>query len=51
MLDHGNDFVMGASFDHGDTNYAAHGELGTLLADLRVAGAGIVIDQAGNPSA
>jgi len=51
LLGHGNDFVVGASFDRGDTRYGAYGELGTLLPDLRVAGAGIVIDQSGNPTA
>jgi iron complex outermembrane recepter protein len=51
LFGHGNDFVVGASLDRGDTRYAAHGELGALLADLRVAGAGIVIDQSGNPTA
>jgi outer membrane receptor protein involved in Fe transport len=51
LFGHGNDFVFGASLDHGDTRYSAHGELGALLADLRVAGAGVIIDQSGNPNA
>ncbi len=51
LFGHVNNFVAGASFDHGDTDYTAYGELGALLPNLRVAGAGIVIDQANNPTA
>ncbi|HEY1838271.1 MAG TPA: TonB-dependent receptor [Rhizomicrobium sp.] len=51
LFDHPNNFVAGASYDHGSTDYTAYGELGALLPDLRVAGAGIVIDQAKSPTA
>lgn len=51
LFGHANNFVAGGSFDHGDTDYTAYGELGALLSNLRVAGAGIVIDQANNPAA
>jgi iron complex outermembrane recepter protein len=51
LFGHGNSFIFGASLDRGDTDYMAQGELGTLQPNLRVAGAGIVIDQAGNPTA
>jgi iron complex outermembrane receptor protein len=51
VFGHANNFLAGASFDHGDTYYTAYGELGTLLPNLRVAGAGIVIDQANSPTA
>ena len=51
LFGHGNAFVAGASYDHGDTDYTAEGELGALLPDLRVAGAGIIIDQANSPTA
>ncbi|HEX4195975.1 MAG TPA: TonB-dependent receptor [Caulobacteraceae bacterium] len=48
---HGNDLVVGGSIDHGSTAYGAHGELGTLQPDLRVAGVGVTIDQALSPTA
>ncbi|HEX3654027.1 MAG TPA: TonB-dependent receptor [Rhizomicrobium sp.] len=48
---HGNNLVIGASVDHGDTNYSAFGELGTLLDSLKVVGAGVIIDEAQNPNA
>jgi iron complex outermembrane receptor protein len=51
LFGHGNDFAAGATYDHGDTRYGAHGELGTLEPDLRVAGAGVIIDQAGSLTA
>jgi iron complex outermembrane receptor protein len=51
LFGHANNFLAGASLDHGDTDYSAYGELGALLPSLRVAGAGIVIDQANSPAA
>ncbi|MGH6876476.1 MAG: TonB-dependent receptor, partial [Rhizomicrobium sp.] len=51
LIGHGNTLSTGASVDHGSTNYAAHGELGTLLPNLNVAGSGIVIDQGLSPTA
>jgi iron complex outermembrane receptor protein len=48
---HANNFVAGASVDHGSTNYSAFGELGTLLATLDVVGSGVIIDEAQNPNA
>jgi iron complex outermembrane recepter protein len=51
VFGHANQFAAGATYDHGDTDYSAHGELGALLPNLRVVGAGIIIDQAGNPTA
>jgi iron complex outermembrane receptor protein len=51
LLGHANNFLAGASFDRGDTDYTAEGELGALLPDLRVAGVGIIIDQANSPTA
>lgn len=51
LFGHENSFVAGASYDHGDTDYTAEGELGALLPNLRVAGSGIIIDQANNPTA
>jgi outer membrane receptor protein involved in Fe transport len=51
LLDHGNTLAAGASVDHGSTNYSAHGELGALLPNLNVVGAGIVIDQSLSPTA
>jgi len=44
-----NHLVVGGSLDHGDTNYRATSELGTLGADLLVHGSGIIIDQLANP--
>ena len=46
---HGNHFVVGGSFDHGDTSYRATSELGSLGAGLLVNGSGIIIDQLANP--
>src|SRR5262249_15577885 len=48
---HGNDFAAGIAYDRGDTDYAAHGELGALLPSLEVVGAGVVIDQAKSTTA
>jgi outer membrane receptor protein involved in Fe transport len=46
-----NSFIIGASVDYGNTNYAARGELGTLEDNLRVAGSGVIIDQGLSPTA
>lgn len=51
LFGHGNTLELGASIDSGVTEYAAHGELGALLPNLQVAGIGITIDQALNPTA
>jgi iron complex outermembrane receptor protein len=45
IADHGNNLTIGASADHGSTNYSAFGELGTLLPNLDVIGSGVIIDQ------
>ena len=46
-----NNLVVGASVDHGSTQYSAHGELGALLDSLGVVGTGIIIDQSQSPAA
>lgn len=46
-----NSLVVGASVDHGATDYGAHGELGSLTDSLRVVGSGVIIDQGQSPSA
>ena len=51
LAGHSNNLVLGASVDHGLTAYSAHGELGALLSNLEVVGAGIVIDQSKSPTA
>ncbi|HEY1629975.1 MAG TPA: TonB-dependent receptor [Rhizomicrobium sp.] len=51
LFGHGNDFAAGASYDHGRTDYGAHGELGALSPTLQVIGSGVIIDQANSPTA
>lgn len=51
FLGHGNNLVIGGSFDHGETNYQAHGSLAALRPDLLASDLGITIDQAFNPTA
>jgi iron complex outermembrane receptor protein len=51
VLDHGDSLVLGASVDHGWTQYGAQGELGTLESNLEVVGAGVIIDQGLSPTA
>jgi iron complex outermembrane receptor protein len=51
LFGHDNFFTAGASIDDGHTGYSAYGELGALLASLRVAGAGVIIDQSLSPTA
>jgi iron complex outermembrane receptor protein len=46
-----NNLVLGASIDHSITHYAAHGELGSILPNLEVVGAGVTIDQGASPTA
>ncbi len=48
---HTNSLVVGASVDHGNTNYAAHGQLGVLQDNLQVVGVGVTIDQGLSPTA
>jgi iron complex outermembrane receptor protein len=48
---HANTVVVGASADHGQTRYTALGGLGWLRDDLRVMGAGVIIDQGLSPTA
>ncbi|HWE05314.1 MAG TPA: TonB-dependent receptor, partial [Rhizomicrobium sp.] len=48
---HDNTLVAGASLDRGATNYAAQGELGTLMSNLEIAGSGVIIDQSLSPTA
>lgn len=45
IADRDNNLTIGASVDHGSTNYSAYGELGALLPNLDVAGVGVIIDQ------
>jgi len=49
--EHANNLVAGASYDHGQTGYRAHGELGALQDNLQVVGAGVIIDQSRSPTA
>ena len=45
LFGHDNHFVVGASLDHGNTNFAATSELGTVDNNLFVTGLGVFIDQ------
>ncbi|GLH80535.1 membrane protein [Bradyrhizobium sp. SSBR45G] len=45
LFGHDNHFVVGASVDHGNTNFAATSELGTIDNNLFVTGLGVYIDQ------
>ncbi len=45
LFGHDNHFVVGASVDHGNTNFQATSELGTLDNNLFVTGLGVYIDQ------
>ncbi|MGH6982582.1 MAG: TonB-dependent receptor [Stellaceae bacterium] len=47
----GNNFVVGATFDHSVSNFSAFGELGAILPDLKVTGSGVIIDQGLSPTA
>jgi iron complex outermembrane recepter protein len=51
VLGRENNLVVGATGDHSVTEYAAHGELGTLLPNLDVIGSGEIIDQGLSPTA
>jgi iron complex outermembrane receptor protein len=51
LFGHANNFVLGASVDHGTTNYTAFGELGALEDNLEVVGVGVIIDQGLSPTA
>jgi iron complex outermembrane receptor protein len=51
LAGHGNNLVLGASLDRGETDYTAFGELGSLLPSLDVVGVGVIIDEAQNPNA
>lgn len=51
ILGFNNTLAIGASVDHGATNYTARGELGTLMENLGVAGSGVIIDQGLSPTA
>ena len=51
ILDRENNLVVGATGDHSFTNYSAQGELGTLLPNFDVLGAGVIIDQGLSPTA
>jgi iron complex outermembrane recepter protein len=42
-----NQFVVGASLDHGNVRFQASSELGTIGNDLFVTGTGVIIDQPG----
>ena len=45
LFGHDNHFVVGTSVDHGNTNFAATSELGTVDNNLFVTGLGVYIDQ------
>ena len=45
LLDHENHFLAGVSLDHGNTQFAANSELGTIDQNLFVTGTGVYIDQ------
>jgi len=45
LFSHDNHFVVGTSVDHGNTNFAATSELGTVDNNLFVNGLGVYIDQ------
>ncbi|CAL75789.1 conserved hypothetical protein; putative signal peptide; putative TonB domain [Bradyrhizobium sp. ORS 278] len=45
LFGHDNHFVVGASVDHGNTNFAATSELGTIDNNLFVTGLGVFVDQ------
>ncbi|MGJ4929916.1 TonB-dependent receptor [Bradyrhizobium sp. HKCCYLS2038] len=45
LFGHDNHFVVGASLDHGNTNFSATSELGTVDQNLFVTGLGVFIDQ------
>ncbi|CCD92751.1 conserved exported hypothetical protein [Bradyrhizobium sp. ORS 375] len=45
LFGHDNHFVVGASVDHGNTNFQATSELGTIDNNLFVTGLGVYIDQ------
>jgi iron complex outermembrane receptor protein len=47
FFEHTNHLVVGASLDHGDTQFTAGSELGTIGGDLFVTGTGVFIDQPG----
>ena len=45
LFGHGNQFVIGASVDHGGVNFRASSELGSIGSDLFVTGTGVIIAQ------
>ncbi len=45
LFGHDNHFVVGASVDHGNTNFQATSELGTIDNNLFVTGLGVYVDQ------
>lgn len=51
LAGHANNLVAGATIDYGHTDYGARGELGALLDSLRVASAGVTLDQSMSPTA
>ena len=51
LFRHGNNLVVGGSFDHGSTNYQAYGSLAALQPSLLASDLGITIDQSFNPTA
>jgi iron complex outermembrane receptor protein len=51
LAGHANSLTMGVSVDHGQTRYTAFGELGALQDNLKVTGAGVIIDQGLSPTA
>jgi outer membrane receptor protein involved in Fe transport len=48
---HANNLTIGATVDHGETDYSAFGELGVLEPNLRVDLVGVIIDQGLSPTA
>jgi outer membrane receptor protein involved in Fe transport len=49
IFGHGNNFVVGASFDSSVTNFGASAELGTIGPNFVVSGSGIFLGQSGDP--
>jgi iron complex outermembrane receptor protein len=45
VFEHDNHLVVGASYDHGNTNFSGGSELGTIDGGLFVTGTGVFIDQ------
>ena len=49
IMGHDNHLVMGGSFDYGISNFGATAELGSVLPNYQIAGAGIFLGPSGTP--